>query len=1486
MKHFFFTLFFTFHFFALFAQETLEIDTTAPAGYVTMEYAFEQFNTSQVSTGLLLDRSFPFSKLAQYNGTLSDTNRVSAMTFGLAYAHLSGSALNIAAQLPDPSLRLGTYSSADDTIPIKMLYFQYHQIKASALADGDIGIQNNQLVNIPGRNPFELDTAFLATPWANATLKGDTFSFLVQAPITNDSAAIQSIMMDFGDGQGWRTVTIGQVLHIGYAQSDTVTVRYRLSLSGGIWFESHSRIIINIPPENREYGLVFDIPGIEGATVTGLSTCGDESLCKPLIVVEGFNAPAFGDEFDTNFGGFRSGVSIVGTPTGNTLYSEFESAGYDLVYINFTDGTASLESNAEVVKAVIRKVNELKAETGCTEKNVVLGQSMGGVLAKLALREMEEAEENHQCYKLFTHDSPLRGANIPLGYQHMVSHIANISAGNSFLLKQYVAELEDAEKTLNAPAPSQMLIYHHQSFPSYNTPFRQFYEKLRNLGALEHCEHIAICNGSQVGSGQGFGANARLLKIQGNGADILDDCANFSEFWADYVANFAKIFLGTELEFNFEVHALPSPAQGEKEIYRGYVKAKILFIPIVYGNRTVKVGGTQPLDNASGGYVEIPTDDIPSCLSEIVQIDQTNFCFIPSVSAIEVGPFVGAGVPLSNVNADISNNASVLASGLSTLDRYVAYDDVIPPGAPSSALNQYHISYSNDNTGAMLYELIDITSPTGFLNNRTFNYGSAAATAYNYSSPGAIFKPKQTSKFIEGNLTIEQTGKIWVNRNNRIAFTDDANNPLIANPSTFDVYLTDRPCTPASPTVTVKNGGEITVGEWSASTNNIGRLHVGKDATLNIDRNGTVDVGDYATLFSENEGVTNVLSGGFLHVNWWEGKIVVRNGGVLRVHGGGTLRVSNGASVVVEDGGRLIIEPQAKIQLWGGVVQGNAESRIHIKRGGELIINGEFDFSHDGYFRFDNGYLLTLGNGVFKLKGAGKNTRFIQLNYTDLVVTGTQLLDFKDGAIQYIGATITAQEGGRINFKNMTCSGGGKALYLDNPNLVSLNQIDIIEGFSPAIEAWNVRNNIPFNVSNCNIEVGTTKGVEGYDCQLLRFTNTNFIEPHPTDKTIGFELINVQMLSLSNCNISNMEIGIHAIDSKVVLMRGGEIANCDFGIKDDLSLGLVGTPVNLMMFDGATIRNSQDKAVYILGSKSSGSVLMDCAKLIDNANGIVGEEITLMIDAEENRQCVTDPVAPNIFKKQANQGPFFSICYRLKDIGQVEAKANYWFPHTQGNWTPMPGSWDIRRMLSSNGPPCSDFVGFNSSMAVQNEPIACTFPTIPCQGGEIPAPLADCEIEFENEPIVVHEEFHSGINAIKNEQMEIGEALLAPVSSLKGNLGTSLAGVCKNFVEMAYAIVETNVGRPSVRRREASFGSQSDDEVSIAPNPSADFVRVKCLGHFDIAVIDGLGRIVWEQSAEDLATIHTNRWPTGIYTIKIQSQTQRKQVQKTLVVQR
>jgi hypothetical protein len=65
---------------------------------------------------------------------------------------------------------------------------------------------------------------------------------------------------------------------------------------------------------------------------------------------------------------------------------------YDIIYVNWKNGTDYLQRNELVLEEVIRLVNSIKQPdliTGLRNPNVVLGSSMGGVIARMALGRMD-----------------------------------------------------------------------------------------------------------------------------------------------------------------------------------------------------------------------------------------------------------------------------------------------------------------------------------------------------------------------------------------------------------------------------------------------------------------------------------------------------------------------------------------------------------------------------------------------------------------------------------------------------------------------------------------------------------------------------------------------------------------------------------------------------------------------------------------------------------------------------------------------------------------------------------------------------------------------------------------------------------------------------------------------------------------------------------------------------------------------------------------
>jgi hypothetical protein len=126
----------------------------------------------------------------------------------------------------------------------------------------------------------------------------------------------------------------------------------------------------------------------------------DLVLRRPLIVAEGFDPGHITSpeepEGESNFDGFIRSVRTSGSAalrnliSGNDVFDPNSPSEYDIVYINWRNGTDWLQRNALVLEEVIRWVNANKQPlNGVMQPNVVLGSSMGGVIARMALGRMD-----------------------------------------------------------------------------------------------------------------------------------------------------------------------------------------------------------------------------------------------------------------------------------------------------------------------------------------------------------------------------------------------------------------------------------------------------------------------------------------------------------------------------------------------------------------------------------------------------------------------------------------------------------------------------------------------------------------------------------------------------------------------------------------------------------------------------------------------------------------------------------------------------------------------------------------------------------------------------------------------------------------------------------------------------------------------------------------------------------------------------------------
>ncbi|MBK7231682.1 MAG: hypothetical protein IPH93_05345 [Saprospiraceae bacterium] len=106
-------------------------------------------------------------------------------------------------------------------------------------------------------------------------------------------------------------------------------------------------------------------------------------------------------------------------PNGKLLSEYLHDDDYDVFYIDYKHGHIRIQDNASYVIEAIDWINNRKHKDGSYEKNVVIGASMGGIVGYYSLKKMENDGKDHETEFFLSVDAPLKGANIPIGMQHL-----------------------------------------------------------------------------------------------------------------------------------------------------------------------------------------------------------------------------------------------------------------------------------------------------------------------------------------------------------------------------------------------------------------------------------------------------------------------------------------------------------------------------------------------------------------------------------------------------------------------------------------------------------------------------------------------------------------------------------------------------------------------------------------------------------------------------------------------------------------------------------------------------------------------------------------------------------------------------------------------------------------------------------------------------------------------------------------------------------
>jgi len=274
-----------------------------------------------------------------------------------------------------------------------------------------------------------------------------------------------------------------------------------------------------------------------GAMVNVRYGRGHTSIVKPFIVVEGYNTATIAPHLTGNNNQnntVEDFLKAIDRAAPFDFNDNLEQAGYDLIYIDFNYGTDDIRRNAALFEEVLQWVNDEKRKAGSQEPNVVMGESMGGLVARYGLARLARSGTNPQTRLLVLHDSPQRGANNPMGLQALTRQ-ADFEIGLFLsapgLMTSFLSnKLREALRILEALATKQLAIknvtgitYQYDDNSFIDGPYKDIIDFGGNP-PVGFPPIIATSDGSQCGVPQNTPAYQELTR---NNGDYLLGVHNF-----------------------------------------------------------------------------------------------------------------------------------------------------------------------------------------------------------------------------------------------------------------------------------------------------------------------------------------------------------------------------------------------------------------------------------------------------------------------------------------------------------------------------------------------------------------------------------------------------------------------------------------------------------------------------------------------------------------------------------------------------------------------------------------------------------------------------------------------------------------------------------------------------------------------------------------------------------------------------------------------
>lgn len=707
----------------------------------------DQMDYSNIESGFLLNRGFmsPFyqSSLGFFN-TFVDQDTGDKISTTLLMNQVYWDVLYLG--LLESDVRTGVnFKSIDEIDQIIESYndnevpFLIFDVEASLITQELIDdYVTNQIPTIAqdDTNTFNYNIFGAVTHQNISHSREVNFSIRKELFFSNRSQEPTALYIDFGDGNGANQYTFeDQIITVNYptrgGKSIQVVVEYdngNHKLTNSFAFEINRNSEKKPPFPDKPIKLIPFDGGTAYAYLSG------EHFDRPIIVQHGFDLTD-----DIN-------ITTREEKYGEYFNSTFKPKGYDLVLIVLDDPNRSLASNTQSLKDAIIEINDEKESK---VESILIGESMGGLLCRAALKELENEGINHQVGLYMSFDAPHKGANIPIGFQNFVNDLLNlyiikhqfpllvdyidswvININENFNTRLSNVTLHNEENRINAirsalhsDAAKDMLI-RHMDYDG-TSRFEANYNYLGQLGYPEESRNITLINGSHIAEprlkfdGTPLQLSDHLIdKTIGTEHNYIHVDVPVSPVNTTSVVSTIKGFVGlpdvrpvwVETGRNICDH-VPAYCIGASLLLgplslnacmtiECFPELKVEYEEVFNPGSTIKI-----IDKSDRTFIfdDVPYDIAPGAHVDMEGIDPSSilnsyFCFIPTVSALDIN---------QSYLDTLSDGGVYAVTSEEDIDDFVEngttpFDEVYSLGKNTS-----HVSYEDEEIDGLFLDIVD-----------------------------------------------------------------------------------------------------------------------------------------------------------------------------------------------------------------------------------------------------------------------------------------------------------------------------------------------------------------------------------------------------------------------------------------------------------------------------------------------------------------------------------------------------------------------------------------------------------------------------------------------------------------------------------------------------------------------------------------------------------------------------------------------------------